>query len=109
LGGSCRLTYTYVSGESIPFLALVIEASKTMSDEQIQFFIRSGTYADSKYAEFQSKFGIVTFTQENEVMTGDFSVETLFDITANSYITSGAVEAYKRIIIDALTLKPGEN
>jgi len=42
-------------------------------------------------------------------MTGDFSIETWFDITANSYITSGAVEAYKRIIIDALTLKPGEN
>lgn len=109
LDGSCRLTYACVAGEDIPFLALVIEASKTMSDEQIQFFTRSGTYADSKYAEFQSKFGIVTFTQENEVMTGDFSVETLFDITANSYITSGAVEVYKRIIIDALTLKPGED
>ena len=109
LDGSCRLTYACTARESNPFLALVIEASKTMSNEQIQFFTSDELYNDPKYAEFQSKFGAVTFTEENEVMTGDFSIETWFDITANSYITSGAVEAYKRIIIDALTLKPGEN
>jgi len=33
LDGSCRLTYACTARESNPFLALVIEASKTMSNE----------------------------------------------------------------------------
>ena len=108
IGGDCRFSFVQndvVDDTDIKF-ALIIEASKTMTDDQFNFFRRISKYSDSKYDDYKSKIGVVTTDNNGAFVVSDGGIE----IESTNYIRNDAIgqEVYPRIIIDSLYLKTGE-
>ena len=114
IGGDCRFTYVKRSDTGDVILGLVIEASKYMSQDQLDFFTRENLtieekpdYSSEDYNPFQSKIGVITINNTTGEITVD---ETASIILPKQYLINNAEkEVYPRIIIDSLLLKPGED
>ena len=98
------------------YFALIIEASKNMTEEQAAFLAnQNGQYSDSKYTPYRSKMGTVSVDEDTGAVTVDEEAKVLlpenfifriYDDRINNQ--SVIEEVYPRIIIDSLALKTGD-
>lgn len=96
IGAGCRFGFVKQNDTIKP--ALIIESSKTMTDDQITFL---KTNSNSSY---QSKLGILDVNvSEGKVSTSIAS--GAITISSNKIVNSGITAIYPRVIIDSLLLK----